>query len=170
MEHNWIVINNLDELEDSSKFNNIISKYISSAAGRAALASSMANPIHRSLDYQSISRQIISVQQLPKYKQDISYDEVIPDSDTTECLISFKHDYIIISDDDSIGQEKNLGFGRRVTVPTFEIFNNPTIKIGEIKHRRFDVIQRSILKARDEIMNQEDANIFNALDKIGKND
>ena len=55
-------------------------------------------------------------------------------------------------------------FGDRVTVPEFEIVSNPTVRIAEVKRRRFNVIDRAQQKARQEIQAQEDANIFAALD------
>ena len=33
-------------------------------------------------------------------------------------------------------------FGNRVTVPEFEIYSNPTIKISDIASRRFNIIDR----------------------------
>ena len=35
-------------------------------------------------------------------------------------------------------------FGNRVVVPEFEISANPTIRISEVKRRRFNVIDRAI--------------------------
>jgi hypothetical protein len=35
-------------------------------------------------------------------------------------------------------------FGYRVVIPEFEIFSNPTIRISEIKRRRFNLIDRAI--------------------------
>lgn len=58
-------------------------------------------------------------------------------------------------------------FGDRITVPEFEIYSNPTVRIAEVKLRRFNVIDRAIQKARQEIMAQEDANLFAALDAAG---
>jgi hypothetical protein len=55
-------------------------------------------------------------------------------------------------------------FGDRVVVPTFELFSNPTVRIAEVRRRRFNVIDRAVQKARQEIMAQEDANIFAAID------
>jgi len=55
-------------------------------------------------------------------------------------------------------------FGDRVVVPEFEIVSNPTVRIAEVKRRRFNVIDRAVQKARQEIMAQEDANVFAALD------
>src|SRR5271157_3201065 len=36
----------------------------------------------------------------------------------------------------------NKVFGNRVTVPEFEIYQNPTIKISDVKRRRFNIIVR----------------------------
>jgi hypothetical protein len=55
-------------------------------------------------------------------------------------------------------------FGDRVTVPEFEVISNPTVRIAEVRRRRFNVIDRAQQKARQEIQAQEDANIFAALD------
>ena len=55
-------------------------------------------------------------------------------------------------------------FGDRVTIPEFEVVSNPTVRIAEVKRRRFNVIDRAQQKARQEIQAQEDANIFAALD------
>jgi hypothetical protein len=56
-------------------------------------------------------------------------------------------------------------FGDRVVVPTFELFSNPTVRISEVRRRRFNVIDRAVQKARQELMAQEDANIFAAIDQ-----
>lgn len=34
-------------------------------------------------------------------------------------------------------------FGKRVTIPEFEIVSNPTIRISEVKRRRFNLIDRN---------------------------
>lgn len=51
-----------------------------------------------------------------------------------------------------------------MTVPTFEVVSNPTVRISEARRRRFNVINRMQQKARQEIQAQEDGNIFAALD------
>jgi hypothetical protein len=38
--------------------------------------------------------------------------------------------------------DKNKTFGTQVTVPTFEIINNPTIRLADVKMRRFNIIDR----------------------------
>lgn len=55
-------------------------------------------------------------------------------------------------------------FGDRVTVPELELYSNPTVRIHEVKIRRFNVIDRAVQKARQEIMAQEDMNVFAAID------
>lgn len=57
--------------------------------------------------------------------------------------------------------------GDRVTVPEFEIVSNPTVRIREVRQRRFNVIERAVQKARQEIQANEDANIFASLDFSG---
>jgi hypothetical protein len=53
-----------------------------------------------------------------------------------------------------------------VTLPTFDIVSNPTVRLSDVR-RRFNLIDRAVQKARQEIMAQEDSSIFDALDKIG---
>ena len=48
----------------------------------------------------------------------------------------------------------------RVTVPEFEVVSNPTVRISEVKRRRFNVIDRAQQKARQEIQAQEDARVY----------
>lgn len=58
-------------------------------------------------------------------------------------------------------------FSERVVIPEFELVANPTVRIAEVKRRRFNVIDRAVQKARQEIMAQEDANCFAAFDTAG---
>ena len=127
----------------------LISRAISTAEGKIALAQAMANPIRRNLDYHGIGRRALVVDPLPQgalavYDRDIDVAAVVISSNGT-------------------GPESRV-FGDRVTVPEFEIFSNPTVRIAEVKRRRFNVIDRAVQKARQEIMAQEDANLFAALD------
>ena len=41
--------------------------------------------------------------------------------------------------------------GDRVTIPEFEIISNPVVRIREVKQRRFNVIDRAVQKAKQEI-------------------
>lgn len=131
------------------KRDDLISRAIMTQDGKIALAQAMANPIRRNLDYHGIARRALVVDPLPQgamptYDRDIDVAAVVISSNGT-------------------GPESRV-FGDRVVVPEFEIFANPTVRIAEVKRRRFNVIDRAVQKARQEIMAQEDANIFAALD------
>lgn len=127
----------------------LVESAVMSQQGKMALAQAMANPIRRNLDYQGIARRAVVVDPLPQGALPV-YDR---DIDVTAVVIS----------SNGSGPESRI-FGDRVTVPEFEIFSNPTVRIAEVKRRRFNVIDRAVQKARQEIMAQEDANIFAAID------
>jgi hypothetical protein len=127
----------------------LISRAIMTHEGKLALAQAMANPIRRNLDYQGLARRALVVDPLPQGALPV-YDR---DIDVTAVVIS----------SNGTGPESRV-FGDRVTVPEFELYSNPTVRIAEVKRRRFNVIDRAVQKARQEIMAQEDANIFAALD------
>lgn len=132
-----------------SKRDELISRAVMTNEGKLALAQAMANPIRRNLDYHGIARRALVVDPLPQgalptYDRDIDVAAVVVSSNGT-------------------GVESRV-FGDRVTVPEFEVYSNPTVRIAEVKRRRFNVIDRAVQKARQEIQAQEDANIFVALD------
>lgn len=134
---------------NDEKRDELMSRAILTNEGKVALAQAMANPIRRNLDYQGIARRVLVVDPLPQganpsYERDIDVSATVVSSNGT-------------------GAESRV-FGDRVVVPTFEIFSNPTVRISEVRRRRFNVIDRAVQKARQEIMAQEDANIFAALD------
>ncbi len=130
----------------------LIERAIMSHEGKIALAQAMANPIRKNLDYQGLARRGLVVDPLPQGALPV-YDR---DIDVAAVVIS----------SNGSGPESRV-FGDRVTVPTFELFSNPTVRISEVRRRRFNVIDRAVQKARQEIMAQEDANIFAALDSAG---
>jgi hypothetical protein len=128
---------------------NLVARAILTQEGKLSLAQSMANPIRRNLDYHGIARRALVVDPLaqgalPTYERDIDVSAVVCSSNGT-------------------GPESRV-FGDRVVVPTFELFSNPTVRISEVRRRRFNVIDRAVQKARQEIMAQEDANVFAAID------
>ena len=131
------------------KRDELISRAIQTQDGKIALAQAMANPIRKNLDYHGIGRRALVVDPLPQGATP-SYDR---DIDVTAVVIS----------SNGTGPESRV-FGDRILVPTFEIFANPTVRIAEVRRRRFNVIDRAVQKARQEIMAQEDANLFAALD------
>lgn len=137
------------------KRDELISRALMSPEGKISLAQSMANPIRRNLDYHGIARRALVVDPLaqgalPTYDRDIDVSAVVISSNGS-------------------GPESRV-FGERITVPEFEIFSNPTVRIAEVKRRRFNVIDRAVQKARQEIMAQEDANVFAALDAASQVD
>lgn len=130
----------------------LIAQALSTHEGKVALAQAMANPVRKNLDYQGIGRRALVVDPLPQGALPV-YDL---DIDVTATVCSSNGSAV----------EARV-FGDRVTVPEFEIVSNPTVRIAEVKRRRFNVIDRAVQKARQEIMAQEDANLFAALDVAG---
>ena len=124
----------------------------------SALGASMVQPIRRSLNYQGIARAMFPVQQLPQGALPI-YDRGFE---------GYKHDAIKISSRGVVYRKGDLSkLVGRVTIPQFQIFSNPTIRISDVKSRRFNLIDRAVHKAKNVIMAQEDSMIFDALDKLG---
>ncbi len=127
----------------------LLMKALSSERGKIALAQAMANPIRRNLDYQGVGRKALRVDPLPQgalavYDKDIDVNAVV------------------ISSNGAVPESRIKG--DRISVPEFEVVSNPTVRIAEVKRRRFNVIDRAQQRARQEIQAQEDANIFAALD------
>jgi len=127
----------------------MLKRALETTEGKIALGQSMANPIRRNLDYMGVGRKALVVDPLPQgalplYEKDIDVSAVI------------------VSSHGSAPESRVQG--DRVLVPEFEIVSNPTVRIAEVKRRRFNVIDRAQQKARQEIQAQEDANIFGALD------
>jgi hypothetical protein len=130
----------------------MISKALLSHEGKVALGQAMANPIRRNLDYAGVGRKAVVVDPLPQGALPV-YDR---DVDVSA---------VVISSNGAVPESRV--FGDRVSVPEFEVVSNPTVRIAEVKRRRFNVIDRAQQKARQEIQAQEDANIFAALDFAG---
>lgn len=131
------------------KRDELVTRAIMTQEGKIALAQAMANPIRKNLDYHGVARRALVVDPLtqgayPSYERDIDVTAVVISSNGT-------------------GPESRV-FGDRVVVPTFELFSNPTVRISEVRRRRFNIIDRAVQKARQEIMAQEDANVFAAID------
>lgn len=133
----------------------LIARALLTPDGKVALAEAMANPIRKNLDYQGIARRALVVDPLPQGALPV-YDR---DIDVTAMVIS----------SNGTGAESRV-FGDRIIVPELELFSNPTVRIAEVKRRRFNVIDRAVQKARQEIMAQEDANVFAALDSAAGED
>lgn len=129
--------------------NDLIKRALLTQEGKIALGQAMANPIRRNLDYQGVGRRVLVVDPLPQGALPV-YDR---DIDVAA---------VVVSSNGSAPESRV--FGDRVTVPEFELISNPTVRIAEVRRRRFNVIDRAQQKARQEIQAQEDSNIFAALD------
>ena len=127
----------------------LIKRALLTQEGKIALGQAMANPIRRNLDYQGVGRRVLVIDPLPQGALPV-YDR---DIDVAA---------VVVSSNGAAPESRT--FGDRVTVPEFEVVSNPTVRIAEVRRRRFNVIDRAQQKARQEIQAQEDANIFAALD------
>lgn len=126
----------------------IIAQALNTDEGRVALAQAMVEPIRRSLEYQAVGRKLLLVDELPqgalaRYERDVS---------------AIAH---IISRRGAVPDQ--IQEGEEILVPTFEIAANPQVRLSEIKARRFYIVDRAQIKAKEAIQKEEDANIFNAL-------
>ncbi len=135
----------------------LIARYLGSSKGRAALAAAMAAPIRRSLDYHGIARRALVVDPLPQgalpiydRDRDIDVGGVSTKDDDKTC--KFEHDEVVISPRGKIGRRSSFPFARRVVVPEFEVYQNPTIRISDIKERRFNLIDRVVKLVHDKII------------------
>jgi hypothetical protein len=126
----------------------LIAQALETPEGRVALAQAMVEPIRRALEYQAVGRKLLMVDELPqgayaRYEKDVRQTaQVIPRRGAVP---------------DGITE------GEEILVPTFEIATNPTIRLSEIKARRFYIVDRAQIKAKEAIQKEEDLNIFNAI-------
>jgi hypothetical protein len=127
----------------------LIAQALETPEGRVALAQAMVEPIRRALEYQAVGRKLLMVDELPQG----AYARYEKDVRATAWVISRRGavpDMIIE--------------GEEVLVPTFEIATNPQIRLSEVKARRFYIVDRAQIKAKEAIQKEEDLNIFNAVD------
>ena len=126
----------------------VIAQALSTDEGRVALAQAMVEPIRRSLEYQAVGRKLLMVDELPqgalaRYERDVA---------------SVAH---VIGRRGAVPDQ--ITEGEEILVPTFEIAAHPTVRLSEIKARRFYIVDRAQIKAKEAIQKEEDTNIFNAL-------
>jgi len=126
----------------------VIAQALDTDEGRVALAQAMVEPIRRSLEYQAVGRKLLLIDQLPqgalpRYERDVAaIAHVLPRRGAVPDQI----------------QE-----GEEILVPTFEIAANPQIRMSEIRARRFYIVDRAQIKAKEAIQKEEDACIFRSL-------
>jgi len=138
---------------DKTKLSNeqkeaIIAQALNTDEGRVALAQAMVEPIRRSLEYQAVGRKLLLVDELPqgalaRYERDVA---------------AIAH---IVARRGAVPDQ--IQEGEEILVPTFEIAANPQVRLSEIKARRFYIVDRAQIKAKEAIQKEEDANIFSAL-------
>jgi hypothetical protein len=126
----------------------IVAQAMNTDEGRTALAEAMVEPIRRSLEYQAVGRKLLMVDELPqgalaRYERDVA---------------SIAH---VVSRRGAVPDQ--IQEGEEILVPTFEIAANPTVRLSEIKARRFYIVDRAQIKAKEAIQKEEDTNIFAAL-------
>jgi hypothetical protein len=136
-----------NNLKDSEK-EMVIAQALETDEGRTALAQAMVEPIRRALEYQAVGRKLLMVDELPqgalaRYERDVA---------SIAYVISRRG-----------GVPDQITEGEEILVPTFEIAANPTVRLSEIKARRFYIVDRAQIKAKEAIQKEEDTNIFNAL-------
>jgi len=123
----------------------VIAQALETQSGRVALAQAMVEPIKRALEYQAIGRKLLMVDELPqgalaRYEKDVA---------SVAYVISRRG-----------AVPDRITEGEEVLVPTFEIAVNPQIRLSEIKARRFFVVDRAQMKAKEAIQKQEDTEIL----------
>jgi HK97 family phage major capsid protein len=141
------------QLDNATK-QELISRHIKTASGRARLAASMIQPLRSRRDYSAVGRRTFMVEQLPDGALPI-YDK---DPDVTAYVVGEEGENILA-----------VTKPRRVIFPLFEIASNPEIPITQIKERRFDLIERSQQLAKTTIQAAEDERVFAVLDSVATN-
>ena len=126
----------------------VIAAALDTAEGRVALAQAMVEPIKTSLMYQAIGRKLLMVDELPqgalpRYERDIAVKSaVIPKRGSVPTHV--------------VEAEELL-------VPVIEIASNPTIKLTEIRSRRYYIVDRAQVRAKDSLQRQEDTEVFSVI-------
>jgi len=126
----------------------IVAQALESPEGRVALAQAMVEPIRRSLEYQAVGRKLLLVDELPqgayaRYERDVA---------------AIAH---ILGRRGRVPDQ--IAEGEELLVPTFEIAANPQVRLSEIRARRFYIVDRAQIKAKEAIQKEEDTVIFRTL-------
>lgn len=126
----------------------IIAQALETPEGRTALAQAMVEPIKTSLMYQGIGRKLLMVDELPqgalaRYERDVAVKSyVIPKRGSVPTA--------------EVEAEELI-------VPTIELAANPTIRLNEVRQRRFYIVDRAQVRAKDSLQRQEDIETFKVL-------
>ena len=139
----------IDKKSVNQERETLIAQALDTPEGRVALAQAMVEPIRRALEYQAVGRKLLMIDELPQG----AYARYEKDVHAIATVISRRG---AVPDQIQEGEE--------VLVPTFEIATNPQIRISEVKARRFYIVDRAQIKAKEAIQKEEDTNIFSAID------
>ena len=126
----------------------IIAQAMESPEGMKALAQALVEPIKVALAYQAIGRKCLMVDELPqgaipRYEVDV----------TAKSYVISKR-----------GRVPDMFIeARELIVPTFEIATNPSIRMQEIRSRRYYIVDRAQVRAKDSLQRQEDTEVFKVL-------
>lgn len=126
----------------------VISQALATPEGRVTLAQAMVEPIKIALEYQAIGRKLLMVDELPqgalpRYERDVAVKSyVIPKRGSVPDMIVEAEELLI---------------------PTFELACNPSIRLSEIRARRYYIVDRAQVKAKDSLQRLEDLRVFTAL-------
>lgn len=138
----------LDKKAVNEKRAELIAQAMDTPEGRVALAQAMVEPIRRALEYQAVGRKLLMVDELPQG----AYARYEKDVRATAWVVSRRGSV-----------PDNIVEGEEILVPTFEIAVNPTVRISEVKARRFYIVDRAQIKAKEAIQKEEDTNVFTAI-------
>jgi hypothetical protein len=133
----------------------LIAQALETPEGRVALAQAMVEPIKRALEYQAIGRKLLMVDELPqgalaRYEKDVA---------SVAHVVARRG-----------GVRDRITEGEEVLVPTWEIAAYPQIRLSEIKARRFYIVDRAQMKAKEAIQKQEDTEILADIEAAVKSD
>lgn len=128
-----------------------LSKLLKTEAGRVQIAQTMIEPIRSSRDYVAIGRKFIFVDRIPQgapiwYDKDISIPAVI------------------MSKRGTVPRTQVEGTRVDITNEVYAVASFPRIPILETAVRRFNILERTQIKARSQIAEQEDSQIFSAIE------
>ena len=138
----------LDKRAVNEQRETLIAQALDTPEGRVALAQAMVEPIRRALEYQAVGRKLLMVDELPQG----AYARYEKDVRATATVIARRG-----------AVPDGIIEGEEILVPTFEIATNPTVRISEVKARRFYIVDRAQIKAKEAIQKEEDSNIFTAI-------
>lgn len=126
----------------------VVAQALDTPEGRVVLAQAMVEPVRIALEYQAVGRKCVMVDELaqgalPRYERDVAVKS-----------------YVI----SKRGRVPEMYVeAEELLVPTFEIATNPSIRLSEIRARRYYIVDRAQVRAKDAIQRQEDVEVFKVI-------